>query len=314
MNLIICQTPLQVLIAEKIIEKYPKEIFYGLLLDGIKNDKYQYYYQRLKRRCTKCDYICTKKPYIKWEFYKLVFKRIANLHKFTNIDKIFLANTDTELVHLYIGDIYKTNIITFDDGLANINFKDTPFLKDRLRSRTKLLRNFIDIPTTKDILAHQIKHYSLYNLPNIMGKYEKLNLFDEIRVSECEKTEDIHILLGQPIFESLQNAEKSNVEIIQKVLSRYHIDFYYPHPRETYKIREILYINTPLIFEDWLIQQVQQHPNKKYVIYTFFSSVVLNLGNLPNLEIIALKPQDCPKRFLFLYNFFEKYNISIRNI
>lgn len=36
MNLIICCTPLQVLIAEKIIEMHPNERFYGVMLSTVK--------------------------------------------------------------------------------------------------------------------------------------------------------------------------------------------------------------------------------------------------------------------------------------
>ncbi|KYL06621.1 CMP-N-acetylneuraminate-beta-galactosamide-alpha-2, 3-sialyltransferase, partial [Mannheimia haemolytica] len=47
MNLIICCTPLQVLIAEKIIEMHPNERFYGVMLSTVKNAKFDFYQARL---------------------------------------------------------------------------------------------------------------------------------------------------------------------------------------------------------------------------------------------------------------------------
>ncbi|STO59398.1 glycosyl transferase family protein [Canicola haemoglobinophilus] len=49
MNLIICCTPLQVLIAEKIIDLYPENKFYGILFDALDNKKFELYGKRLKK-------------------------------------------------------------------------------------------------------------------------------------------------------------------------------------------------------------------------------------------------------------------------
>ncbi len=42
MNLIICCTPLQVLIAEKIIAKFPHTSFYGVMLSTVSNKKFDF--------------------------------------------------------------------------------------------------------------------------------------------------------------------------------------------------------------------------------------------------------------------------------
>ncbi|MDP8033191.1 glycosyltransferase family 52 [Pasteurella atlantica] len=314
MNLIICQSPLQILIAEKIIATYPNDVFYGLMICCIENSKYQYYYQRLKSKCEKCELIYTHKPYKKWVFYKLVFKRLFKLHNLSQVKKIFLTNTTAEIMQIYIGDAKNADIITFDDGLANINIEDNFLIRERpLRSRTKFLQYFMRIPTVKDILAKQVKHYSIYNLPNIMGKYEKISLFETPNY-EQDYNEVVNILLGQPIYENSKNGEQRNIALIEKVFTNYHIDFYYPHPRENYKINQAPYINTKLIFEDWIIQQTQKYPQKQYRLYTFFSSAAINLIDMPNIEVIALNPKDCPENFLPLYTIFKKLNIEVKNI
>lgn len=51
MNLIICCTPLQVLIAERIIEKFPEQKFYGVMLTTVENAKMAFYRERLRRKC-----------------------------------------------------------------------------------------------------------------------------------------------------------------------------------------------------------------------------------------------------------------------
>lgn len=52
-NLIVCSTPLHMLIAEKIINMHPSEEFDLLLITDAFNEKYNFYRMRLSSRCNK---------------------------------------------------------------------------------------------------------------------------------------------------------------------------------------------------------------------------------------------------------------------
>ena len=74
MNLIICCTPLQVLIAKEIIlSNGGKEKFYGVMLSPVKNEKYEYYYSLLKEVTSDAFFIYRKQTVLSWgiSFLKL---------------------------------------------------------------------------------------------------------------------------------------------------------------------------------------------------------------------------------------------------
>lgn len=57
MNLIICYTPLQVKIAESIVKKYSGEKFLGVFLGSEKNDKINFYFDKMSSFCERTIYI-----------------------------------------------------------------------------------------------------------------------------------------------------------------------------------------------------------------------------------------------------------------
>lgn len=60
-NIIICTTPLQMLIAHKIIKTKADESFDLLVIAQQDNEKYRYYFNRLKKDCKKSLYYTLKK-------------------------------------------------------------------------------------------------------------------------------------------------------------------------------------------------------------------------------------------------------------
>lgn len=69
-------------------------------------------------------------------------------------------------------------------------------------------------------------------------------------------------LLGQPIFE---RDDEKNIALAEKVIQQFGIDLYLPHPREKYELENVEYINTNLIFEDYIFQEFS-HKNVESIL------------------------------------------------
>ncbi|MBV6545437.1 CMP-N-acetylneuraminate-beta-galactosamide-alpha-2, 3-sialyltransferase, partial [Ursidibacter maritimus] len=246
MNLIICYTPLQVLIAEKIIELHPNERFYGVMLCSVKNKKFDYYAERLS---LKCEQFFSMHQRI--ERFHLLKQIISLKCKFTNVkfDKVFVASINDIQIQFILSAIKFDGIYTFDDGTANIVQSSVYYMPEPntfiRRSINSFFRNKYSVEKLK-VLSKQ--HYTIYpDFPNIIENTMVIDLFNAQK-NQDEKLANqpiTHILLGQPVYLECDK----NVRLAEKVIKEFNIDLYLAHPREQYKLDNVNYIDTPLILE-----------------------------------------------------------------
>ena len=150
-----------------------------------------------------------------------------------------------------------------------------------------------------------------------MGPAEYLPLFTPTQESDLRVfNEEEIILLGQPLYEQQgDRAMEKNIAFTKRVIEDYHITKYFPHPREDYHISNIEYIDSPLIIEDYLMQELKEHPERKYIIYSYCSTAVLNLqGISKQIEFVLLKPQDIPELLQGVYTLFDKLGVQITQL
>lgn len=301
MNLIICYTPLQVLIAEKIMAQHPNEKFFGLMLYSATNAKFDYYREKLALNCeqffamhqhTDRFRLLKETALLKWRFSGQSF------------DKVFVASINDLQIQTVLSSIQFNILFTFDDGTANI-ISNSCFHVEPPQTFIRKLVNFLfcNRYNLAKIKSLSQGHYTLYpQFPNIIEKRIPIELV-QLAETKNEQNETINLLLGQPVY---LDAEK-NIHLAQKMVEKFNISHYLPHPREQYRVDKVKYIETPLIFEDYL----QSHPEKQYRVYTYFSTAVLNVMNLPNVEIVILRINTENPAFEACYSLFEQLNISI---
>ena len=314
MNLIIAFTPLQILVALKIIEKHSDEDFYGVVFASSIQTKTIEYAKKLKHACKKFEliYVCERTgtlisyiDILRWIYYGL---------RIPQADTIYMCNVDMPMILLLLSRQKRAKFISFDDGSRNLVNEPVQNIEN-LGLFYKYICKFFKIPSAQELLNRQTKHYSIYTYPNNMGPSEYLPLFatrdTEVRVLKEEES----ILLGQPIYEREVRAMEMNTAFTERVIKDYHISKYFPHPRESYHISDVEYIDTPLIIEDYLIQKLKEHPERKYIIYTYCSTAVLNLQGISNqIEFVLLKPQDVPELLQGVYALFEKLGLQITQL
>lgn len=306
MNLIICCTPLQVLIAEKIIAMHPEKAFFGVMLHTVENQKFDYYKQRLQAKTAGFFSLLQKKDRVTLFKQLCYLKRVFSGKQF---EQVFVANFTELHIQVLLSSIQFEQLNTFDDGTVNI-VKHSPFLNADPKTLMRSAINMLFGNKYPSQVLRQLSqcHYTIYHgFPNIIEKTVNVPLMEHQQVEQSHRP-PINILLGQPVYPE----QDKNIALAEKVIKQFDIQYYLPHPREKYQVEGVEYIHTPLIFEDYIIQQVVNQP---YRVYTYFSSAILNImGKSPNIEVIALKVETEQPDFIACYDLFEQVGIQVIDI
>lgn len=303
MNLIICCTPLQVLIAEKIIDMNPEKQFFGVMLHTVENKKFDYYKQRLQAKTD--GFFSMVQHNDRWNLLKEIVQLKARFSG-KQFDTVYFANFPELHIQFLLSAIEFKQLNTFDDGTVNI-VKHSHFLND---DPDTLVRKFINKVlgnkySTATLRSLSAQHYTIYpDFPNIMPNTVAVNLMDN-SIAVSESSESVNILLGQPVY--TDNGQ--NIELAQKAIKQFNIHYYLPHPREKYQVEQVEYIDTPLILEDYIAQEFS---DRKCCVYTYCSSAILNIMNKsPNVEVVALRVESDDLGVQSCYDLFEQVGIQI---
>lgn len=321
MNLIICRTPLQTLIAEKIILSNPDKCHVFLYLAENDNEKHKYYYDKLSNLVKVSYYIVLSGDRLKKVINLIALFLFIRKKLSVRFDTIFIANINDIYTWFVLSRINFIKLNTFDDGTINIFYKGDYYSHYEMtifrRIFFKLLNLKYYISKIKKI-SH--KHYTIYpNYKNIIDNIVPIYLFDKDEINSSKSKNSMEktcsIFIGQPIIDNGINYTQG---LLNKVRQNFSIEYYFPHPRENIKSYEELdlkIIDTNLIIEDYLIKYLKENPNTKIVLYTFFSSAILNLSHIDNLELFSVKIKDTIlEKYDDLYNMFICSKITLKTI
>jgi beta-galactosamide-alpha-2,3-sialyltransferase len=310
-SLIMCVTPLQMLIAKKLIQKFHDQDFDVLVVALVDNEKYRNYYKNLEKISRNSLYYVPKGGCLGFLDYIKVLKKNGFLINYVNC---FLASIDSRHFQYVISKCGKTNVYTFDDGTANIIRNSLYYTHQPPNLFKKIIWRFLGIHLyMDDIKCMSKKHYTLYNnMPNIIENTEYLNLF-ECSKSKSESTKKINIYLGQPLMEI---SDKFTEQYILKTLDNIQIDYYFPHPREKIIPKgNFEIISTPLIFEDYLIEYLAENKTVDINLYSYISSALLNVKGLERVNVKYIHDNYLIEKYSSFYSFVEnEFDISIVKI
>lgn len=298
MNIIVCSSPLQVLIAERIVMRYPQEVFHGLYYSYSHGLKVEYYYERLARMCAKAELVIPPAGHRSpLAMYRQTLKLLCRGLRLPRASRLFIASFDILDVHLLLVRQGRAQVITYDDGSINLSPEGFKLVMHQCPGALHcLLVRYAGVPTMDSLMHRSEQHYSIYDQPNVMGHVTYLPLFD---LSEEVRTysREVSILLGQPIYEQEGDREVCNAKnknVTESIVRLYRPDLYCPHPREEYVIDGVEYLHTPLVFEEYILAEMVANPDTHYRVYTYCSSAALNLQGCGQVEFVSLKPSDSP--------------------
>lgn len=192
-------------------------------------------------------------------------------------DKIFYASFDNPLILDIVARSKYKHLMSFDDGYADIYPKGMYALPLNYRQVGKYGL------TRDDLINNTEKHYTLYNSDFHVVTKEKLvylEYFFKLDVEPIKNGRIAKVLLGQNFSEEDESISVNFITTYAKALD---IDYYVPHPKEQFRIDNVKYLVTPLIFEDALVELFKEYEFVE--VYHFTSSVSLHLKNTKNVVV-----------------------------
>lgn len=325
MNLILCITPLQVLIACQIIAR-TGAAFTGLYLPydvtATNEAKHRYYFAKLEAACEQAAFVALNNQGIGAQLRTLTTLKTTLKHIGVwrqPIDTVYLASIDVLFLQYVVSKVRFGQLMTFDDGTANIFPNSTYFNPLPKPLPQRLFKQAVDIryPSVPAILAVSAKHYSIFaNERNIIDNVEYLTLFERQSaggeaVSTAHKVKKI--LLGQGLDQFI--GELGYLDLLTHSIERFGITDFVPHPRERLDLsRHAKVIHSDKIVEDYLLGELAAHPDTDYEIYTFFSTAVFTLRDFPRTRIVLLKNSALQARFEAAYGFLASRGFCIIDV
>ena len=322
MNLIICITPLQVLIAKQIIKQHSIP-FIGLYLPygahSKSEPKHRYYFAQLEQVCQKSAFIelnnkTWRERFATLNHIKTTLNTLDIWQK--SIENVYLASIDVLFLQYVISKVTFQQLYTFDDGTANI-FPNSSYFQPLPKSLPlQLFKHAVGItyPSIPSILAISKKHFTIFpHEKNIIDATEPVYLFDKVDNQPDENLPVKRLLLGQALDNFI--GETAYRDIVTKMVSEFAIDAFCPHPRENLDFSHLLpVIDSDKIIEDYLSEALQQNPQQRFEIYTFISTAVFSLKEFPRTQVFMVYTQALWDKFPDAYQFLASRGFTLINL
>jgi beta-galactosamide-alpha-2,3-sialyltransferase len=274
-SLFICCTPLQGVIAKKIIEhenllKKDCIVFFYTSFD---NEVYRNYYNELRE-------LCSDGLYYVWQpnFPNYIRDAKVFFRKFI-FSNYYFASIDSVFVQLAVSIGKKANIYTFDDGTANIAKSSKYFKKQKLSFKRVIFFTMGNRYSAQRIRSNIDKHYTIFpDLLNISENKTTIQLFTDNLLIDTQKR--CSVVLGT-VYEEMPVESDDAYTIKEKIKDRVKKMegevFYIPHPREKkWNIPNVKYIIGAKIAEEVILNL-----RKEYSVISLFgfgSTAQINLA------------------------------------
>lgn len=281
-SVFICYTPLHTLISERIVKDYKIDKCHLIFLSPSNNRKNRYYFDRVSSLFDYSKFVSISNK-LHYDWRKIIFTC-----------KNFKHEARSEEVTIYCGNIKRAysrlvchyldykKIITFDDGLQNIG--GDYFLTEGENPLSKLFFQIQNKSLTYKNVKRQIsKHISIFKYKNAFENVELLELFPQDDKIHDVDTE-IKIFLSSAFTETGDMKLAEEIDIYEKIISKFNITHVLPHPREKFtKItsKDVILINTELIAEEYIAKLKEKHSVKVYGVY---STALLTLSTIAGIK------------------------------
>ena len=265
-NLIIATTPLQAKIANYIQNLYSEERFFKVYITPVMNERQEHYSRDF--------------DLVLHGTYEMTYEQALN-ECAKEYDKIFYASFDNQLILDIVARSKYKQLMSFDDGYADIYPKGmyAQPLNNMQVGKYGLTRD--------DLINNTEKHYTLYDSDfHVVAKEKLVHLenFFKLDIDPVNNGKTAKVLLGQNFSEEDESISVNFITIYAKALN---VDYYVPHPKEKFKIDNVKYLVTPLIFEDALVELFKEYEFVE--VYHFTSSVSLHLKNTKNVVVKGIE-------------------------
>lgn len=316
-HVFVCTTPLQVLIAQRIIADLitqPAQII-GLYLPYDDNAKHRHYFAKLQALCDHAAFVVLKNQ--RWRQRFATLNQLKRTLQRLNLwqqraEGVYLASIDVLFVQFIVAKIKFKQLYTFDDGTANI-FPNSSYHRPLPKSSAmQAFKKLLGIrhADVGAVLSASQAHYTIFphetnviahTIPIALYPDRSVTLAKIATVTPPQQTVK-RLLLGQGLDAFIGAAAYR--ELVQAMITRFAIDAFVPHPRERLDFGALLpVLATDNIIEDYVMAELRQYPNQVIEIYTFMSTAVFTLKDLPRTRITLVYNRALWQQFVEAYQF-----------
>lgn len=299
-TLIIIRTPFQAWLVEKVLEREHIEVFDVLYFTQNNSKEDSFYYEKLSLKARNSEYVFV--PPQRFSILSAIMLKVKSRawYKVSNYDELIFASIDAFFISSLAKAYPKAQVVTFDDGTANINPKSIYHIESN-NLRVSFYRYLMNALPLIELKKRIRVHYTLYrNQENIVepSRLRYIEGWTE-KVSRNINKSKIYFL-GAP-FEEVMNLQE--IDRLEKYARTLGIDVYVAHPRE----KNLLNLGTNLLDKKGRVAEeaiISDAKDASIVLVGLFSTVMLNIGPLCK-ECMVLLPKDSPQT-LQLFQLSEK--------
>lgn len=324
-HVLICITPLQVLIAQRIVADFiprPAAVI-GLYMPYGDNDKHRHYYAKLRAVCDQAAFVELNNQ--NWPQRFILLSQIKHTMQDLKlwqqpVASVYLASVDVLFLQFVIAKIKFKHLYTFDDGTANIfphSSYHQPLPKSFAMQYFKKLLG-IRYRDVGAVLGASQAHYTIFpDEKNVITPTIPVTLYPDVPPTPAHPLPSLpsqqtvkRLLLGQRLDDFIGAAAYR--ELVQTMVTRFAIDGFVPHPRERLDFSALLpVLDNTTIIEDYIIEELHRHPQQVIEIYTFMSTAVFTLKNLPRTQITLVYNRALWQRFGEAYQFLVSRGFTV---
>lgn len=284
--LLLVRTPLQAWLAEQVLCAEDVSRFDLLYFTHDDSPEDRHYFARLAEQASDTQY-CHAPPRRFDILGHLDFAwQTRRWRRPRGYDLTLMASIDAPVINAIASRQASGDLVTFDDGLANIR-PTGPYHVLDCSWRVRFYRRQLGAMGLVDTKARITRHYTIFpGFPNIVPANRICTLcgWKRDRVIRAAESRTKTYFIGQPFHEVLTLGE---VERLESRLRTMNVDFYVRHPRE----RRLLEIGVPtldkagLIAEDAIVRHAGASPIH---VIGWFSTVMFNLGAVAQRRTMLL--------------------------
>ncbi|QBM16370.1 hypothetical protein MARI_04500 [Marinobacter sp. JH2] len=279
--LFICCTPLQGIIARRIIEAegLDKDLCHVFFYTSFDNEIYRNYYNQVRKLCSTGFYYVWKPN------FPAYIKDSKSYFSSISYHSCWFASIDSIFVQLSLGRGGK-DIYTFDDGAANVVSESHYYRNEKVLNYKKWIFWLLGNRYSRDrIKDESIRHYTIFpGQKNITDNIKSVDLF--LEEERCQSLGECVVVLGTVLRELCPSSEE--VERVHTSLQGY-IDricedvFYIPHPREgDVSIKNVEILRERCVAEDIVCRLLEKY-NRIYLA-GFGSTAQLTLAGIKEVK------------------------------
>ncbi|SKC20600.1 Prolipoprotein diacylglyceryl transferase [Kosakonia radicincitans] len=288
MNLIVCFTPLQVLIALQAIKKEDVDLdtVKFIYFSSIANGKHKKYYDLISQKAGESKFIT--------DIYSLrLLHRLKEEFKNASYDKVFLASLDDSISHYLLSFVNFKELVTFDDGLGNILKTGSYFVPHPRKTIKKRIFTLVHFLLGRKYYLDTLKkrsdrHYTIYRgFENCVANAIAIPLFD-FPETIAIKENSVDVFLGTVYKEIVCSGDEHELklDLLSYIKNKSPDARYIPHPRA----RDSEFTDFEVISDNIAEETVMEFLNAGFVVnlYGFASSCQFNLSGVKDVNIFVL--------------------------